>query len=229
MTRVRLEVCVDTAAGLRAAIAGGADRAELCSRLDLGGLTPTADLLAMVSDSPIPVRAMIRLRGGDFVLNAPDLDQMASQIEHARNAGCEGVVFGAATAAGSLDTSALRALVGAASDLGKTLHRVVDTLSDPASAILPAEQLGFDTLLTSGGRPSAAEGTETLSAMIEQAQRITIMPGAGVSPVNAAHIAARTGATWVHGSFRGADNQTDATLIRDTRHRLERLGDRIGQ
>jgi copper homeostasis protein len=44
-SKVLLEVCVDTADGLRAAVAGGADRIELCAALELGGLTPSTGLL----------------------------------------------------------------------------------------------------------------------------------------------------------------------------------------
>ena len=43
---MRLEVCVDSPAGLAAAVAGGADRIELCAALGLGGLTPAPGLVA---------------------------------------------------------------------------------------------------------------------------------------------------------------------------------------
>ena len=46
---IRLEVCVDDARGLAAAIAGGADRIELCAALDVGGLTPSPGLMPAVA------------------------------------------------------------------------------------------------------------------------------------------------------------------------------------
>ena len=40
-----LEVCIDSVAGLDVAAASAADRAELCSALTLGGLTPSHGLM----------------------------------------------------------------------------------------------------------------------------------------------------------------------------------------
>ncbi len=62
-----LEVCVDDALGLAEAVAGGADRVELCAALGIGGLTPSAGLMAVAAGCGVPCYPMIRPRSGDFV------------------------------------------------------------------------------------------------------------------------------------------------------------------
>jgi len=78
-----LEVCVDSLASARAAIAGGADRLELCSALAVGGLTPYAELLKQVrAESDINIRCLMRPRGGDFLYSKEEILMMAAQIEN---------------------------------------------------------------------------------------------------------------------------------------------------
>ena len=82
-----LEVCVDSLASARAAIAGGADRLELCSALAIGGLTPYPELLLQIrQDSRIPIRCLMRPRAGDFLYEPEEILQMAAQITRLRSA-----------------------------------------------------------------------------------------------------------------------------------------------
>ena len=90
-----LEICVDSIASLVAARDGAADRVELCSALALGGLTPSAGLIAEATRLEIPCHVMIRPRGGDFAYDAGEVAQMERDIAHAAAAGARGVVFGA--------------------------------------------------------------------------------------------------------------------------------------
>jgi len=207
---IRLEVCIDDVSGLAACAEGGADRVELCSALDLGGLTPSPGLISAASKSTVPVRAMIRPRAGDFVFTAAEMDVMLADIAAVRAAGLAGVVLGATTAENELDIVALARLVEAAGHLGKTLHRAVDLLPDPVTAVDIAIHLGFDCILTSGGALSADVGAAVIAAMVEHAAgRIDIMAGSGVRPDNAAAIYRETHAHWLHSSCGRAEANGD--------------------
>src|SRR5690348_14813834 len=65
--RMKLEVCVDTVAGLEQAAACGVDRIELCQGLDLGGLTPSLAMMRYAASLHVPTFALIRPRPGNFV------------------------------------------------------------------------------------------------------------------------------------------------------------------
>ncbi len=202
--RVILEVCVDTPAGLAAAIAGGANRIELCSALALQGLTPAPGLMAIAAEAEIPIYPMIRPRNGDFVYDEADLDAIVRDIDATRDAGLAGVVIGANLSTGELDVDALSMLIAHAEGLGVTLHRAFDLTPDPFAALETAIDLGFERILTSGCALNAVAGAETIAKLVEQADgRIAILAGGGVNPSNVAELVARTGVTEVHGSCGG--------------------------
>lgn len=186
-----LEICVDDAAGLKAAIAGGADRIELCSALAVGGLTPAPGMMALAANASVPVYAMIRPRPGDFDFSDDDLAVMLADVDAARAAGLDGVVLGAAHGDGSLDMGVLERLVVRAAGLGLTLHRAFDLVPDFQKAVDGAIELGFERILTSGGKPRAIDGVDALRGILAHAEdRIAIMPGSGVSADNAAALLA---------------------------------------
>ena len=197
----KLEVCIDNLAGLEACIKGNADRIELCSSLIHGGLTPKTDLMRHASNAAIPVRIMVRPKSDNFHYSSTDLRQMKNDIDMARSFGFEGVVFGATLVNGSIDQTFLEKLVTHAFGLKKTLHRAIDTISDPVGAVNTAINLGFDCILSSGGFNTANEGLLVLKEMHSIALgKIEIMPGSGVNPENAQKIAKSSNFTWLHSS-----------------------------
>ena len=148
-----LEVCVDSYASAMAAIQGGADRLELCSALSVGGLTPSAALvhqIRLVSD--IRVRCLMRPRAGDFLYTKEEISQMVSEMEALKAAGTSGFVIGCLTPEGELDEIAMAPLLEAAKGFGLTLHRCIDVSRNLGETYQKAAGLGFDTVLTSGGR-----------------------------------------------------------------------------
>lgn len=184
---VKLEVCVDSAEGLIEAVAGGADRIELCAALALGGLTPSAGLISAAARCGAPAVAMVRPRAGDFVWSAAEVAMMEAEIAAVRGAGLAGVVLGASRADGRLDVPVLWRLVTAARGMELVLHRCIDLAPDMEEALEQAVGLGFHRILTSGGAVTAEAGTARIASLLARAEgRITVMPGSGVTPANAA-------------------------------------------
>lgn len=180
-----VEVCVDSYASAMAAISGGADRLELCSALSVGGLTPSAPLLQQIRMvSRIPVRCLMRPRGGDFLYTPEEIRQMAMEMHALRASGADGFVIGCLTADGELDGKAMEPLLAASSGLGLTLHRCIDVSRDLCKTYQDAAALGFDTVLTSGGAGKCLEGMQTIGQLLELRDRIggpEVLIGAGVN------------------------------------------------
>ena len=197
----QLEVCVDTYQGACSAIAGGAARIELCSSLSEGGLTPSAGLMQAAARLKTPCFAMIRPRSGLFGFSEADVRVMLADIRSARDAGLAGVVLGVQNAEGDLDTQVLRQLLEAAGSMGKTLHRVIDVVPDPITALDQAMALGFDRVLTSGAQPLAPDGADLIREIVRRSDgKLAVMPGCGLTPENVRSVLEFTGAYEVHAS-----------------------------
>ena len=180
-----LEICVDSYASAMAAIRGGADRLGLCSALAVGGLTPSAALLRQIRQaSSIPVRCLMRPRGGDFLYTKEEIAQMAMEMEALRAAGTDGFVIGCLTPEGNLDAQAMRPLLEAAQGLGLTLHRCIDVSRDPLQTYRDAAALGIDTILTSGAAPNCKAGFQTIAQLLtlrDETKGPEVLVGAGVN------------------------------------------------
>ncbi len=198
---LRLEIVADGIDGVRAAVAGGADRIELVNALGTGGVTPSLGFMQAVADCGIPVRAMVRPRAGDFTYSPSEIDVMRRDIDAVRAAGIAGVVFGANHPSGTLDADVLETLAGHAAGLEIAIHRSFDLAPDPLDAIDLCVSLGFATILTSGGPRQATDGTQGLKSYVARARgRIEIMAGSGVTAANAQAIVTGSDVAWVHAS-----------------------------
>ena len=179
-----LEICVDSLSSARAAIAGGADRLELCAALVAGGLTPYVHLLEQIrAESNIPVRCLMRPRPGDFLYEPEEIDMMAKQIPMLKAAGADGFVIGCLTAQGDLDEDPMKKLIDAADGAGLTLHRCIDVSRDPLETYRAAGKLGIDTVLTSGAASNCVLGLPTIERLLEIRDTIDgpeVLIGAGV-------------------------------------------------
>lgn len=229
----KLEICCADLPSLRAAVAGGAHRVELCQALDVDGLTPSAGMIELAVNSGIDVHVLIRPWGGDFVYSEDEVDCMIYDIQIARKLGAKGVVIGALTPEGDIDIQACHRMVEAAGDrMHITFHRAFDVCRNPKEALLEIYSLGCDRVLTSGQAPRAEDGIPLLRELVEKSKqfepregcgvrgsRLLIMPGAGVTPQNAARILKETGATEIHGSLR-KNGHTDAVMVHETISRL---------
>lgn len=180
-----LEICVDSLASARAAIAAGADRLELCSALAVGGLTPYNALLSQIrAESDIPVRCLMRPRAGDFLYTSEEIQMMSSQISQLKALGANGFVIGCLTADGELDVAAMEPLVKAAEGCGLTLHRAIDVSRDLCKTYLDAAELGIDTVLTSGGAGNCTAGKATIGKLLSLRDAHNgpeVLVGAGVN------------------------------------------------
>ena len=216
-----LEVCVEDAGGLQAAITGGADRVELCSALPLGGLTPSAAMIEIAARAPVPVHVLLRPRAGDFRYDAAEEELISRDLQKAAAVGLVGVVIGASRRNGELDIPVLTRLVARAREAGEkrgaplslTLHRAFDLCPDPVASLEQAISLGFDRVLTSGGAATAMAGRAVLAALVSRARgRIRILAGGGINPHDVGAILS-TGVDEVHASCRMSVEEPDLRLV----------------
>lgn len=199
-----LELAANSLASALAAQLGGAGRIELCTALELGGLTPSQAQIALVRERvELPLYVLIRPRAGDFLYNDDELETMRRDIEACASLGCDGVVIGVLDADGEVGVARCRVLIDAAGGMGVTFHRAFDMTRDPSRALEDVIALGAERVLTSGSAGSAMTGAARIRALVEQAgERLVVMPGAGIGPGNIAALKELTGAREFHASAK---------------------------
>ncbi|MFO0824392.1 MAG: copper homeostasis protein CutC [Gemmataceae bacterium] len=237
--QLSLEVCCETVEDVIAAQAGGADRIELCTALDLGGLTPSLGLLLAVrSVTRLPIWVMIRPRQGDFVYTPDEVTVMARDIELCLGATPAGFVFGVLNPDGRVNSDACRVLIERCAGLPVVFHRAFDRTPSLAEAMAAVVELGFRRILTSGREPTATQGAKAIRLVRQHAgERIEVLPCGRVRADNLQYLLDITGCDQVHGSFSepipegetegyrgyGPRTRVSRTVVAAARAELDRL------
>ncbi|WP_372644533.1 copper homeostasis protein CutC [Ancylomarina sp.] len=181
------EACVENLNEAIKAEQLGADRIELCANLNVGGTTPAFELIQEVKTKlSIPIRVMIRPRGGDFIYSKPEIECMLTQIEYCKKLKLEAVVFGILNSDKTLDITSIKKLAQKAYPLKVVIHKAIDETPNIIQAckdLISTEQI--TTILTSGGKETAEEGLAILKSLVDIAgDKIEIMPAGKITKNN---------------------------------------------
>ena len=180
-----VEVCANSLESAINAQEAGADRIELCSELGVGGITPSVGLIRVVKERlSIPIHVLLRPRSGHFAYSNTEFEVMKADILACKELGVEGVVSGILREDFSVDVERTKALVELSKPMHFTFHRAFDWVAQPMESLRVLEEIGVDTVLTSGQFPSAEQGLHLLEAWQKQTS-MTVMAGGGVAPGNA--------------------------------------------
>jgi len=202
--QLTIEVCVDSLESAIAAERGGAQRVELCSGLPLGGVTPSAGLLATARKKiSVGLHVMIRPREGDFYYTADEFSVMQRDVLMAKQLGADGVVLGLLDENGNVDVPRARQLIDLARPLKTTFHRAFDMSANLQNSLEQVLETGADMILTSGGAPTALVGAAVLKNLMDAAGgRINIMACGGINAQNVRAVIEKTGANEIHVGLR---------------------------
>lgn len=224
-----LEICVDNSADFDRAVDAGAHRIELCATLELEGLTPEATLLAHASGAPVETVAMLRNRGGDFVLTPRDHRAMLEQARVLEQTGVSSVVLGGLTPTGAIDLEIIDAVHEIMPGVETVCHRAFDRVRsvDRLEALDQLVGAGVTRVLSAGGAGPVRDGLAQLRAMRAHAgDRCNILAGGGLRIADVAPLL-RGGITEIHASARPRDatgalaGPIDVDLVRRLRLALD--------
>lgn len=203
------EVCVENFTKIPKAVQQGADRIELCDNLAVGGTTVSLGVLeqavAYCKGKSIPVMAIIRPRGGNFVYDDSEKSILLHDIKYAKKAGADGIVIGALSDDNGLDKAFLSQVIEQSGSMEKTFHMAFDDIAEShqLEAINWLVEAGFSRILTHGGSLSTPieEHFGKLRKLIDHAgSRIIILPGGGITQDNLPLIQQTLAVQEIHGT-----------------------------
>ncbi|MDV2684265.1 copper homeostasis protein CutC [Alkalihalophilus lindianensis] len=182
----------------------GADRLELVSSIEEGGLTPAYSTMKRVVRSvSIPVQVMIRPHSRNFFYEEADKATISKDIYELLSLGGNRIVLGALNKDYTVDESLLDEVIHYYDELDITFHRAFDHVASQIEAykILVSYKKNIQRILTSGGESNCWKGRDRLRKLVELSLELNgpvIIPGAGLTGENFEKIHACVGAEEYH-------------------------------
>jgi copper homeostasis protein len=177
-----LEVIACSVADAVEAERGGADRLEVVSELESGGLTPPAELVSeILARVRIPVRVMLRESEGYGVTGAAETDRLCAAARDLARLPVDGLVLGFSLE-GEVDIDLTSRILSCAPGLNATFHHAFEESKEPAQAIARLKRLRqIDHILTAGGGGDWPRKITRLASYSRAARpEITILAGGGL-------------------------------------------------
>lgn len=199
-----LELCVGGIDDVLLAQKNNVPRIELNSAIALGGLTPSLALLIHARQNYSgKIIAMVRPREGDFHYSHAEIQTMLHDAELLVQHGADGIAAGFLTSSGTVDVNTCQTLRNRLPNTHLVFHRAFDVSLCLNTALAQIIDLGFQTILTSGGAPTALEAAPVLQNLNQQAAgKIQILPAGGIRASNVASVLQLTGCTEIHAALR---------------------------
>lgn len=182
MSKPILEVIVCSLSDALAAERGGADRLEVISQFEVGGLTPPISVVREIAEQvDIPLRVMVR---GQAHFAAPrgiareELIDQAGEIAQLR---VEGFVLGFLEN-GAIDEDFVAEVLSCGPALRATFHRAIESVESIVDAVQVLKKCRqIDRILYSGGEGDASVRAARLAAIADLAvPEMRVIAGGGL-------------------------------------------------
>jgi copper homeostasis protein len=210
MSQPILEVIVCSVSDALAAEQGGADRLEVISHFELGGLTPRVSLVREICERvSIPLRVMIRSEADFEAPRGLAREELLDQARQIVALGVEGFVLGFLDR-GSVNDKALAEVLACGPETRATFHRAIEQATSVTEAVRALKRhTQIDRILNSGGAGEAILRAERLAALARLAgPEMSVIAGGGLDERAIEIIRARTNINEFHVG-RAARNPPD--------------------
>ncbi|MDO4690952.1 MAG: copper homeostasis protein CutC, partial [Fusobacterium sp.] len=159
------------------------DRIELVTAIEIGGLSPSIEILKRVKESTdIPVMSMLRCRAGDFYYTEQEhklhLDCLKNLLNYT-----DGIVFGSLTKENKINVEQTKEVLDLTIKAGKefVFHRAIDCTENYEESVKLLDELGVTRILTSGHEENAEKGLNNIKNLKTNCE---ILAGSGINENN---------------------------------------------